>query len=194
MKHGVGGYRQGCRCIVCDTATQDYRKDYREKNLEEIRRRNREYARQARTNNPEKFRERDRARLRADPDYKRASHLKHNYGITLKDRQHMLDVRNGLCDICQKVMPNTRGPTSPNIDHNHNTKKIRGMLCSNCNRAIGLLGDNAAIIKRAAEYVLLDGSFNKWNLGQWLRDKFGHEYDFKVMPPVARCQRKSNEM
>ena len=39
------------------------------------------------------------------------------------------------------------------IDHNHVNNKVRGLLCSNCNCAIGLLGDSPVIINRALEYL-----------------------------------------
>ncbi len=39
------------------------------------------------------------------------------------------------------------------IDHCHSTGAIRGLLCSNCNTAIGLLSDNPEIIRKAADYL-----------------------------------------
>lgn len=39
------------------------------------------------------------------------------------------------------------------FDHDHDTGVVRGVLCSNCNSAIGLLGDDPALIRRAAEYL-----------------------------------------
>lgn len=39
------------------------------------------------------------------------------------------------------------------VDHNHETGQIRGLLCSNCNRAIGLLRDDAGLMRKAADYV-----------------------------------------
>lgn len=39
------------------------------------------------------------------------------------------------------------------IDHNHQTGKIRGVLCDRCNVAIGSLGDNVAGLNRAIEYL-----------------------------------------
>ena len=40
-----------------------------------------------------------------------------------------------------------------NVDHCHTTGKIRGLLCRKCNTAIGLLNDNATVLRLAAEYL-----------------------------------------
>jgi len=39
------------------------------------------------------------------------------------------------------------------VDHNHTTGKVRGILCQQCNQAIGLFKDNIFIIEKAAEYL-----------------------------------------
>ena len=39
------------------------------------------------------------------------------------------------------------------LDHHHETKTFRGILCVNCNQAIGKFGDNAATVRRAIEYL-----------------------------------------
>jgi hypothetical protein len=43
------------------------------------------------------------------------------------------------------------------IDHNHKTKKIRGLLCSKCNFMIGISGDNSEILKKAIAYLEREG-------------------------------------
>lgn len=53
-----------------------------------------------------------------------------------------------VCAICKR-RPNTR----LNIDHDHVTGDIRGLLCPNCNRAIGLFRDDPGIMRHAAEYI-----------------------------------------
>ena len=58
---------------------------------------------------------------------------------------------HGLCDLCGKdVEANGKALA---IDHCHETGYIRGMLCSNCNRGIGLLNDDYSLILKAARYV-----------------------------------------
>ncbi len=74
-------------------------------------------------------------------DYKRL------YGISKKERYTMAVNQNHQCAICKRVLPLV-------VDHDHNTGKIRALLCRSCNRGIGYLGDNAIRIQAAAEYLV----------------------------------------
>lgn len=70
--------------------------------------------------------------------------------------QTLLKKQNGLCAICQ--LPETNVDKngrviSLSVDHCHVTNRVRGLLCGNCNRAIGLLKDNPEIIFNAALYL-----------------------------------------
>ena len=67
-----------------------------------------------------------------------------NYTI-LFEKQH------GNCAICQS--PENGRYKSLSVDHCHKTGKIRGLLCNNCNRAIGLLQDSPEIVESALEYL-----------------------------------------
>lgn len=59
---------------------------------------------------------------------------------------------HGLCDLCGKdVEANGKALA---IDHCHETGDIRGMLCSNCNRGIGLLQHDWELLNRASKYVM----------------------------------------
>jgi len=89
--------------------------------------------------NPEKRKE-VAARQRAKPDYKdkeRNKHLKREYGITLDEYNKMHDAQNGLCAMCfqpETVKSHHTGEVRYlAVDHDHNTGKIRGLLCFRCN-------------------------------------------------------------
>ncbi len=57
------------------------------------------------------------------------------------------------CAICNTV-PSGKGIAGKlHLDHEHKSGKIRGMLCNNCNRALGLLKDNSEILLRASNYL-----------------------------------------
>ena len=63
----------------------------------------------------------------------------------------LLESQDGKCSICGSF-PKRNGPRFA-IDHDHATGKIRGVLCSRCNRGIGLFKENPQWLRRAAEYI-----------------------------------------
>lgn len=82
------------------------------------------------------------------------------YGLTLEEYNERLAEQGGVCAICLAPERDSHGRTgrvfSLAVDHDHSTGRIRGLLCQRCNRAIGLLNDDAERIRRAASY--LEGS------------------------------------
>lgn len=87
--------------------------------------------------------------------------LKLYYNITADQLQDLFNLQEGLCAICHSKISlfarKTNNLTIPQavIDHCHETDKIRGLLCNNCNRAIGLFQDNIQILISAAKYLKL---------------------------------------
>jgi hypothetical protein len=79
----------------------------------------------------------------------RAGHLKRHYGLTEAERDELVASQMGLCVICLKA-------PAVHVDHCHKTGRVRGVLCFNCNSAIGKLGDDPDAVRRAAAY--LEGS------------------------------------
>lgn len=53
------------------------------------------------------------------------------------------------CEICKQDLRSIKRV----IDHNHSTNTIRGLLCDNCNKAIGLFRDSPAILENAIKYL-----------------------------------------
>lgn len=91
-----------------------------------------------------------------------AQHLEHSrkrynnwlirkYGIGLKEYEQLLESQLMGCAVCATKEPGGRGGF--HLDHCHGTKKIRGLLCSNCNLMIGLAKDRPEILKAAADYL-----------------------------------------
>ncbi|WP_347878324.1 endonuclease VII domain-containing protein [Streptomyces sp. KS 21] len=58
----------------------------------------------------------------------------------------MVAAQGGLCCICLKA-------PAVHVDHCHETGRVRGVLCFNCNSAIGKLGDDPDILRRAISYL-----------------------------------------
>lgn len=82
--------------------------------------------------------------------------LKFFYKITLEDYNKMFKEQEGKCKICNKSVDEFKKGLV--VDHCHETGKIRGLLCTNCNTGIGSLGDNIYILQRSIEY--LKGTLN----------------------------------
>lgn len=84
-----------------------------------------------------------------------------DHHITLEKYEKMLSSQNNKCAICRGSVPG--GPTNQwLIDHDHKCcslkrgscgKCIRGLLCSNCNRALGLFQDSPEILSNAIMYL-----------------------------------------
>lgn len=86
------------------------------------------------------------------------SGLKSRYGITIEDKQQMFNNQNGLCKICQLEM--IFSGNSCCVDHDHETGKIRGLLCNKCNFALGLFKDSTDILKNAIDYLISSNTEN----------------------------------
>lgn len=79
------------------------------------------------------------------------------HGLTPEMYWEMLDTQGGGCALCGTTDPGRAGGSSERVfavDHCHGTGRVRGLLCHNCNRALGLFRDNAEVLRRAAEYVV----------------------------------------
>jgi hypothetical protein len=75
--------------------------------------------------------------------------IKWKYGITSEEYETLVFKQNNLCAICDK--PNNEQRLD--IDHNHETGKVRGLLCHQCNLAIGCFKDNIEFMKKAIKYL-----------------------------------------
>lgn len=86
--------------------------------------------------------------------------LKREYGIDKQGYDALLKLQNGKCAICGLPEKEHRNQVL-NVDHNHTTKKVRGLLCNNCNRGIGHLKDSISNLEKALEYLKERGSYHE---------------------------------
>jgi hypothetical protein len=100
----------------------------------------------------------DKERCKVDPEFRahearraRNRQLKHAFGITLAEYEQMLATQNGVCKICKG--PPVGRPTLA-VDHCHDTGRVRGLLCSNCNTGIGCLQEKPEIFAAAIMYLV----------------------------------------
>lgn len=106
---------------------------------------------------PEAWRERRRGYVRAyrerHPDRVAESERKRNlrlkFGITVEEYNALLEKQGGVCGICEDP-PTVKALA---VDHHHDTGVIRGLLCSNCNTALGLMKDDLDRLERAVNYL-----------------------------------------
>lgn len=83
--------------------------------------------------------------------------LRKVFGLSLDQYMQMLADQDHKCDICRtEIRPvsaqKDRALTAC-VDHDHSTNKVRGLLCNKCNQGIGMLGDSADTVERAAAYL-----------------------------------------
>lgn len=76
--------------------------------------------------------------------------LRRNYGITLQQYEDILKSQGGVCAICGKIDHTKRRLA---VDHDHETKKVRGLLCHLCNQAIGQLKHSTELLQNAIDYL-----------------------------------------
>lgn len=72
------------------------------------------------------------------------------FGISIAHLEALIAEHDGRCAICSGPCPSGRRLA---VDHNHATGQVRGLLCANCNRGIGLLKDSALLAQAAADYL-----------------------------------------
>lgn len=85
----------------------------------------------------------------------RAWNLMKNYGMTHLDYLTLLDAQDGFCAGCKKhfSLCSTDRGSYLHVDHDHNTGRVRGLLCGKCNKALGLLNDDPEVLHRLASYL-----------------------------------------
>lgn len=84
---------------------------------------------------------------------KKRSDLKKMFGINADQYDAMLIEQDHACAICGEKDICNRGLA---VDHCHTTKRVRGLLCTNCNMALGKFKDNTNFLKKAIEYLERD--------------------------------------
>lgn len=89
-----------------------------------------------------------------DPEQKRRTYRKRllaGYGLTLGDYERMLFEQDERCAICES--PECDSTHSLAVDHDHQTGKVRGLLCRRCNQVLGKMEDDPALLEAAAAYL-----------------------------------------
>lgn len=86
----------------------------------------------------------------------RAAHLRSAYGLSVEDYEALLAEQGGRCAICGRPPRGVHRGGRPQVlavDHDHVTGRVRGLLCSPCNSALGRLGDTPEALERVLGYL-----------------------------------------
>jgi hypothetical protein len=79
------------------------------------------------------------------------------YGISADDYWRLNEQQGGVCAICGEAETAKDHRTGVvrllSVDHCHSTGRVRGLLCSDCNKALGHLGDSEETLRRAVAYL-----------------------------------------
>lgn len=79
------------------------------------------------------------------------------YGMTdtIEKRAELFKGQDGKCAVCGKqlTLEKIKGSPVAQLDHDHKTKQLRGVLCHACNTGLGLFNDNPSLLRKAATYL-----------------------------------------
>jgi len=118
------------KCNTCIDCLKEYR--------ESVKERQAVWAKEYNKNNRDKIR------------YK---HLYDKYGVTKEWYFEQLEKQDNKCAICSCEEPKGNGNVHFHVDHCHSTGKVRGLLCSSCNTALGNFKDSTELMRKAIEYI-----------------------------------------
>lgn len=74
------------------------------------------------------------------------------FGLTPEDYIQLLESQEGVCAICKSPEPRGRGKHF-NVDHDHLTGEVRGLLCHGCNTSLGGFKDDPELLRAAIRYL-----------------------------------------
>ena len=102
--------------------------------------------------NPERVRDAGTAWEKANRHRRRDSFLRRTHGISVDEYERRLMAQGNKCAICGT--PAKSGERiSLDVDHDHETGAVRGLLCNSCNQGLGYLRDDPARLRAAATYL-----------------------------------------
>jgi hypothetical protein len=77
--------------------------------------------------------------------------IKEKYKLSPMKYKELFNQQSGRCAICRVVQSSLKKPLF--VDHNHRTSKIRGLLCTRCNSALGFVDENIKILLTMVDYL-----------------------------------------
>lgn len=133
------------RATLCKNCTRQKAKDYRKNNPERVKHLDalsRKRHKDARHKRSIEYREQH-----ADEIKNRLYERK--YGITFNEKEGLFNKIDGKCMICSAEMTLEESQ----LDHDHESREIRGILCINCNLLLGHAKDDVSLLEAAIDYL-----------------------------------------
>lgn len=98
-----------------------------------------------------------RIKYATDPSYRaklRSREMRNRYGVTASEFSAMFDRQDGRCAICEELSGGQRAKGRRlHIDHDHKSGEVRGLLCTSCNTAIGMMEDSEEMLRASISYL-----------------------------------------
>ena len=93
--------------------------------------------------------------MTAKYEAKRRSNYRQRYKITIEEYDELFAKQNGVCAICERPENLTKDGKLHMlaVDHNHETRKVRGLLCMNCNTRLGYF-ESKNLLTRMVSYLI----------------------------------------
>lgn len=113
----------------------------KEKNIDSTRSKERQYKANLKAKDPRLYLENTRR-----------IYLMTKYGISIEEYDAMAFGQNNLCAICKTSGTGASGRRL-NVDHDHVTGRIRGLLCHGCNVSLGYFKDSSTLLQAAIDYL-----------------------------------------
>lgn len=140
---------KGSWCKDCFT---EYRKAYHIEHAKELNAKSSQWAK----NNPDKCRKNGLKYRSSHREEEKNRALHYKYNLSLEEYAIRFNNQNGVCAICgrkETAVDRNGSIKKLQVDHNHQTNKVRGLLCSTCNRGIGYLQDDISVVEKALQYL-----------------------------------------
>ena len=152
-KSARDGFKHYCK--ICSRARISR---WRSENADHLKKKRRERTLAMTREDREKKRAQDRDAYRRDPEKARDTIVKSKFNLSPEQYREMVESQGGVCAVCLEECISGRRLA---VDHDRSCcpgdkscgKCVRGLLCANCNRAIGLMRDERDRLLRAADYL-----------------------------------------
>jgi len=140
------GQQKDGRHVYCKSCVKKYSSRFYQDNRDTIIKR--EQSRRAQ--DPQKFKDYNKRYRVEYAEELRDKRISKMYGLSLEEWSKLFERQHYRCAICQT---DKSGKKNWSTDHDHRTKKVRGILCSNCNNGLGRFKDNVESLLNAAKYL-----------------------------------------